>query len=427
MSLTPWCKVFPRIFGHERLVSHAPHSTYPHFLSFSPAGKGERSFYGVFLLQTALFLAFSNPLQAQDSRPNFAKRYLNGIFNDTTDIRQPQFIIYPTLAFAPETSWEIGVSPLYVYYARRDTSNRLSEINGFAFVTLENQYGLWLDHANYTHENKWFFLGSLRVQTFPLKYFGIGMDVPLGPENKHLAIVDANQIQFKERVLRKVSENFFVGPEFDFQRFSSVRFLDRPEAPAFERPQGDAGSTNFGIGWGLVWDERHNVLNVRHGNFHELAYLRYHPALSTFDFHTVISDNRIFRTLRPNQVLAIQALGVFNAGEVPFNQLGLLGGESLMRGYYLGRFRDKHYLAGQVEYRFLPLPLGFTKRLGAAVFAGAGSVAPRLRPEAFTKLAYSGGAGLRFLLFPKKDIYTRLDYARTPEGSGVYFFIGEAF
>ena len=35
--------------------------------------------------------------------------------------------------------------------------------------------------------------------------------------------------------------------------------------------------------------------------------------------------------------------------------------------------------------------------------------------------------GLRFLLFPEKDIYTRLDIAFIQEGRGVYIFIGEAF
>ena len=37
-----------------------------------------------------------------------------------------------------------------------------------------------------------------------------------------------------------------------------------------------------------------------------------------------------------------------------------MGGESLMRGYYLGRYRDKNLLAGQVEYRILPF--SFSKR-----------------------------------------------------------------
>ena len=33
----------------------------------------------------------------------------------------------------------------------------------------------------------------------------------------------------------------------------------------------------------------------------------------------------------------------------------------------------------------------------------------------------------RFLVFPEKDIYTRVDVAFTQEGRGIYFFIGEAF
>jgi hypothetical protein len=39
----------------------------------------------------------------------------------------------------------------------------------------------------------------------------------------------------------------------------------------------------------------------------------------------------------------------------------------------------------------------------------------------------ASGGGLRFLLFPKKDIFSRLDFAVTREGTGIYIFIGEAF
>jgi hypothetical protein len=98
-----------------------------------------------------------------------------------------------------------------------------------------------------------------------------------------------------------------------------------------------------------------------------------------------------------------------------------------MRGYYLGRFRDENQLATQVEYRFLPLPLGFSKRLGAAVFAGTGTVFSKTKYLSFDDLIWSAGAGIRFLLFPKKDIFTRLDIAFTGEGTGLYIFIGEAF
>jgi hypothetical protein len=40
---------------------------------------------------------------------------------------------------------------------------------------------------------------------------------------------------------------------------------------------------------------------------------------------------------------------------------------------------------------------------------------------------FAGGLGLRYLLFPNKDIFIRFDVAATQEGFGYYFYIGEAF
>ncbi|MDZ7845791.1 MAG: hypothetical protein U5L96_02865 [Owenweeksia sp.] len=115
-----------------------------------------------------ILLLFSLMVSGQDKEePGIFRRYLYSLLNDTGDVAEPRFLVYPTLAFAPETSWEIGLSSLYVYYAKRDTSNRLSEVSGFTFYTLENQYGLWFDHALYSDQNKWFFLGRLRYQSFP--------------------------------------------------------------------------------------------------------------------------------------------------------------------------------------------------------------------------------------------------------------------
>lgn len=354
---------------------------------------------------------------------SLAKRYINSILNDTTESAKPKFVIYPTLAYAPETSWEIGFSTLYVYHAKGNIDNRLSEISGFTFFTLESQYGIWFDHALYSDQSKWFFLGRIRLQSFPLKYHGIGIDAP----KDYLALVDANQILIKERVLREIKKDFYIGLETDFQRMAQVDFKPAADAPAFDLPLGYAGSTNLGLGLGLVYDNRHNVLNVRKGRFAELAYLNYNEAWSDFSFEGITVDTRIFQPIGNNNVLAWQAIGQFYSGNVPFNQLSLLGGDSMMRGYYLGRFRDKNQIATQLEFRMLPLPLGFSKRIGAAVFAGSGTVFPDFSKAAINKVVWSAGGGLRFLLFPKKDIYTRFDVAFTEEGSGFYLYIGEAF
>jgi outer membrane protein assembly factor BamA len=213
----------------------------------------------------------------------------------------------------------------------------------------------------------------------------------------------------------------------DYQRLSAVEFLTQPNE-SLELPLGSTGSANLGFGVGLLYDNRHNVLNVRKGFFSELALLRYDQRWgSDFSFTSLLSDTRFYRPINKRDVLAAQLLGQFNVGNTPFNQLALLGGESLMRGYYLGRFRDNNQLAAQVEYRFLPLPLGFSKRLGAALFASSGTVFDQFRALSLRDVVWAAGGGFRFLLFPKKDIFSRVDVAFTREGPGFYIFIGEAF
>lgn len=371
-----------------------------------------------------LFLVVSISVFAQkENRPGYIKRYINNLINDTSESSEPQFIFYPTLAYAPETSWEFGFSGLFVYYAKKDTSNRLSEISGFTFFTLAKQYGLWIENALYTDKDKWFILGKSKFQSYPLEYHGIGINA----SKEHIAVVDAISLQVKQRLLRKVWGNFYMGPEFDFQQLSSVNFkLNKTDS--IPLPLGNRGSANLGAGLGLVYDTRHNVLNVRHGVYSELAYINYNKGIgSQFDFSTVTADLRLYKSINKRDVLAFQAFGQFNKGTVPFNQLALMGGENIMRGCYLGRFRDKNLVATQLEYRMLPLPFKFTKRWGLSGFIAAGTIADKAINLNINKTIVAGGGGIRFLLFPKKDVFTRLDVAFTRESTGIYIFIGEAF
>lgn len=396
-----------------KLLSQTTHS--PYFCSILQLNLLMKPVAFIFFL----FISFCFFSQEKQS---FALRYLNRVFNDTTDKSKPQFIAYPTAAYSPETSFEIGMSSLFMYYANRDTNNRLSEVNGFVFYTLEKQYGGIIEHALYSDQNKWFSLGKFKFQSFPLSYYGIGPTTP----NKKLARVDAFLFQSKERLLRKVYKSVYLGLEVDFQHLGNVNFVDYDTTVSYVKPNGHEGSTNFGLGLGLLYDNRHNVLNVRHGFFSELAFIHYSPTIgSDHEFTSIFSDVRWFMPIRKRNVLAAQAVGQFSYGDPPFNQLALIGGENIMRGYYLGRFRDRNLMAAQLEYRMLPLK--FAKRWGASVFAGTGMVYNKLNAFESDHLLLAGGAGVRFLLFRKKDVWVRLDLAFTSEGNGLYIFIGEAF
>jgi len=371
-----------------------------------------------FTLAVVCLCVFSANAQLQ----SFPVRYFNHIFKDTSAKEQSQLLVYPIIAYSPETSVEFGVSTLGVFYANKDTNNRLSEINGTAFYTIENQFGLLLDHALYSDHNNWFLLGKMKFQSFPLSYYGIG---PTTPDVK-LARVDAFQFQIKERLLRRIRNDFYIGLETDLQHLGNVDFNDYDSTISYTKPTGHLGSTNFGLGLGFLYDNRHNVLNVRKGFFSEIAFLHYSPYIgSDHEFTSVFSDVRWFTPIRGRNVLAAHFVGQFSYGDPTFNQLALMGGESMMRGYYLGRFRDRNLMATQLEYRMLPF--SFAKRWGGSVFAGTGGVFNKLDAFEGDHIVVAGGAGVRFQLFRKKDVWIRLDVAFTNEGNGIYIFVGEAF
>ncbi|ADF52527.1 BamA/TamA family outer membrane protein [Zunongwangia profunda] len=378
----------------------------------------------VFILQSFVYAQQTKDNKASKS---FISRYINTVLKDTVSKERSQFFVFPTVGYRPETGVEFGLTPLYIYYANEDVNNRLSEMKAYSFFTLNGQYGIRISHALYSDKDTWFFLGDIDFEQFPLKYYGIGSDVP----TSNIALVDATQIRIKERVLRKVLDNFYIGLETDFRSLSNVSFepSEDNEEINFELPFGAEGTTNFGVGVGFVYDERHNVLNERDAFFSEFAYLNYNPFWkSNVEYQLITLDNRLFKKVGDNDVLAAQVYGEFNfGGEVPFNQLSYMGGESLMRGYFKGRYRDRNQIAAQVEYRFLPLKLGFTDRLGATIFTGIGEVFNQWDELQLNNVKWSAGAGARFLIFQQKDVYLRFDYAFTRDDSNFYISIGEAF
>lgn len=345
--------------------------------------------------------------------------------NDTTSGTRARVVAYPTFAFAPETSVELGIRTFSLFNVYGDTArNRLSEVNVYVFGTFKGQFGGWVENAVFTNQNLFFFLGRVRYQQFPLLYFGIGPTT----DRDYTALVNSNFFQVRQRGLRQVVGNWYAGLEFDFQDMRRVTFAknDKILGPADGLPLGAEGSTNLGLGPALVYDSRPNILNVRRGAFLEAGVLWYDDRLGNrYPYRSLVLDGRAYRSLGRNRVLAAQVYGNFLTGQVPFNNLALLGGESLLRGYYLGRYRDKALLSAQVEARWLPFR--FSKRWGGALFAGAGSVAPRVGDFRLDQFRWAAGGGLRFAIFPKKDVFIRGDVGFTREGRGIYISLGEAF
>jgi outer membrane protein assembly factor BamA len=134
------------------------------------------------------------------------------------------------------------------------------------------------------------------------------------------------------------------------------------------------------------------------------------------NFFQLALSHRHFIGFGNNHVLALQALATLSAGTIPWQMIPKLGGMSMLRGYYEGRYRADHYVAVQAEYRF---PIGW--RFSGAIFAATGEVVSSLSGLASGPLRASGGGGLRFLLDKGEHINLRLDVAATDQGNADFY------
>jgi outer membrane translocation and assembly module TamA len=188
---------------------------------------------------------------------------------------------------------------------------------------------------------------------------------------------------------------------------------------------GEEGFTASGAGLAAVYDSRDNNLFPFSGQYITLSNHFYQDWLGgdTEFFNLKLDARAYFNPGQGSHVIAIQGLMQVNTGNPPFMMLSKLGGDELMRGHFQGRYRDRHILAGQVEYRF---PIWW--RFIGVAFVGVGEVAPEFSAFTLRGLKYSMGGGLRFTLDAKERINIRFDYGYgLHRNHGFYFGISEAF
>jgi outer membrane protein assembly factor BamA len=186
---------------------------------------------------------------------------------------------------------------------------------------------------------------------------------------------------------------------------------------------GSGGGTLSGLGGWFNRDTRDNIFYSTQGSLCEISGAYYAGALGCdFDFGRYGLDLRKFFSMGERQVVALQSLVVATSGDPPFQMLAQLGGDRVMRGYYNGRFRDRHAAVLQAEYR-----VKVWWRIGAAAFAGVGDVAHRPADFRIEDFKYSLGGGLRFLLSRQEGMNLRIDSAFGDGTSGFYITLGEPF
>lgn len=319
----------------------------------------------------------------------------------------------PILAYTPETGLAYGAAGIryFVLPGGRDSVARLD-----ARYTTREQTIIRARSRIYWDDN--FLRVWASYEHFPDYYYGIGPDTPDEPE-AYTPIEWRGEVIYERRVWRRL----FVGGAYELTHLTLEDVAPAGLLAADPDLTGRSGGWQSGLGVQVTWDDRDNVNATRRGTFARASLLAFTGLLgSDHAYQRATLDLRHFVALPFDHVLALRGLMRNYSGDAPFYDLAMLGGRTLMRGLYEGRFRDDHLLAFQAEYR---LPLWW--RFGLAAFVATGQVGETLADLDFQPSRISGGGGLRFAISQPSRLNARVDVGASPEGAKFYFTFNEAF
>ena len=369
------------------------------------------------LLLTYLFIQ-SIQLQATDIQDSTG--FMNSKF--VRFFTSPKYIISPFAFYMPETNVVIGagIKRFYNFGKENDSLTRVSNITGSFQYSLNGQYLLRSQYQVFTNQEKFYITGYLGYSRFPMNYYGIGNDIDMNKSET----VSFDYFKFDNVAYRKIGKNRFLGLGW---RYFNMFHVESKTNGMLEsgNVEGSLGSIVSGLNISYLFDSRDNILTPSKGIYTQLTYSTHGKITgSTHTFDRWQLDARYyFKPFSKRQdVLAFQGFGFLSNGYVPFNELGQMGGDMIMRGYYQGSYRDKNLLALQAEYR-----LQLLKRWGLVGFAGAGSISDAMNHFDLKNTKPSYGGGLRFKINRKENVNVRMDYAFGNGQQNIYFFIAEAF
>ena len=333
------------------------------------------------------------------------------------DLRTSETVFAPTVIYAPETGFGVGGGLVRsVVIGDHDHEQRPSTVQVSGQVTQEQQVTVYTVGDLWTRHNLNHLTFEVTYSHYPQKFFGIGPTSPDVPE------VWAPTL---ERVAmswsHKLHDNFYAG----------LQGLGEHEIVSIK----DTGILLSGVvpgqlGWNIVQlgglaqlDTREPYYFPLKGNLALLSVWYANSAYgSEFTYARATLDLRHYQPLGDGHVFATQLLADGVLGTIPFDRMPQIGGMTILRGLWDGRYRDRGVLALQTEYR-----TAAWHRFGATLFASTGTVGASLRDIAAANLLVAGGIGLRFSLTDDDRLNVRIDRGWSRGTSGTYFTLGEAF
>lgn len=325
------------------------------------------------------------------------------------------FLIAPVISKTPETDWAFALASIYVFKTNAGDSNlRTSTVPIMAAYTTRKQFILASNSTIYFPREQFVLKFEFSYSDFIDKFWGLGNSTSY----RNFEWYYYNQAFISAQIDKKLFFGTFWGLGWEFQNvikndYTKSGYFDQDNVIG-RGPYQISGPTAF-----FTFDTRNHAYLPNRGTMIKLKYGGFFLGTgSSYRFDLVEIDFRKFIKIYQNITLGIQAYQYYTFGETPFRSLGNMGGNTMMRGYYAGRFRDKMYVMTQAELRF---PI--YKRFSGVVFGGLGQVGNKFKDFDFEKLKFSVGSGIRFAVLKKDKLNLRFDVAWGNYGNFNYYII----
>lgn len=350
------------------------------------------------------------------------KSWVNRIlayFNDSNKNKKHKRFDFSVIGgphYASDTKFGLGLVAAGLY--RTDPNDSIlppSNVSLYGDVSSVGFYMLGVRGNHIAPKGRYRIDYHLYFYSFPSDFWGIGYE--MGDNDANKSDMKRWQAQAEVSFLFRVADNFYIGPMASYD-YVIGKHIEHPELL-----QGmDLHTWNVGAGVSLVYDNRDNLTNPHRGiclNINQMFRPRFMG--NDYAFSTTAFRFDAYQRLGKGTVLAEDIGANLNFGNPSWGMMAELGGTHSMRGYYEGRYRDKHSLEATVELR-----QHVWKRNGIVVWVGAGTIFPKFSALRSKQILPNAGVGYRWEF--KKNVNVRLDYGFGKSGqSGFLFNINEAF
>lgn len=328
-------------------------------------------------------------------------------------------MVLPLAYYSPETKVALGVAAAYYFRPHgADLKRRPSTLRMIAVVTTRKQWEFSCSSDIYLKNEEYRIQGLLTVSRWVDKFYGIGPHSSADDEENYTSRITNYYLRFQKKILSRLS----LALQHEYQ-YNNMTRTESGGQLDLGQIQGCAAFKISGFTLLASWDSRDNLYYPTRGSYHELSAGMYRKKTgSDYHFSRYKMNLRTYIPVYSTHILALQGFFNFIDGNVPFQVMSFLGGPLFMRGYYKGRYRDKHALIFQADYR-----VRISRRWGVVGFVAVGDVAEKFNDFNLMKFKATLGAGIRFVLNPKEKINLRLDLGFSRESVGVYFTAIEAF